>query len=83
MMVRLRPSIYARLRTPQAQNLFILPTAAILPAVMAIASTNEGTPFVAILALCKMSSADTAVSVRISPNGLRRAEEAPPFRFYL
>src|SRR6266700_3722117 len=40
-----------------------LPAAAILPAVMAIASTNEGTPFVAILALCNMSSADTAVSV--------------------
>jgi hypothetical protein len=25
---------------------------------MAIASTNEGTPFVAILALCRMISAD-------------------------
>src|SRR5271169_1050551 len=40
-----------------------LPTAAIFPAVMAMDSTNEGTPFVAILALCNMRSADTAVSV--------------------
>src|SRR5947209_8337804 len=63
MMVRLRPSI-TRVCGPRRRRISsFLPTAAILPAVMAIASTNEGTPFVAILALCKMSSADTAVSV--------------------
>src|SRR6266403_1592188 len=42
-----------------------LPTAAIFPAVMAIASANEGTPFVAILALCNMSSAGTVISLRV------------------
>jgi hypothetical protein len=31
------------------------------PSEIAIASTNEGTPFVAILALCKMISADTVI----------------------
>jgi hypothetical protein len=49
---------------------------------MAIASTNEGTPFVAILALCNMSSADMAISVSGFPNGLRRAEEAPPVGWF-
>src|SRR5260370_4568493 len=62
-MVRRRPSI-ARVCGPRTRRISSsLPTAVILPAVMAIASTNEGTPFVAILALCNMSSADTAVSV--------------------
>jgi hypothetical protein len=50
---------------------------------MATASTNEGTPFVAILALCNMSSADAVISLSGFPNGLRRAEEAPPVGFYL
>src|SRR6266849_4555084 len=63
MTVRRRPSI-TRVCGPRRRRISSpLPTAAILPAVMAIASTNEGTPFVAILALCNMSSADTAVSV--------------------
>src|SRR6266481_4193865 len=63
MTVRWRPSI-ARVCGPRRRRISSsLPAAAILPAVMAIASTNEGTPFVAILALCNMSSADTAVSV--------------------
>src|SRR6266404_8801907 len=63
MTVRRRPSI-TRVCGPRRRRISSsLPTAATLPAVMAIASTNEGTPFVAILALCKMSSADTAVSV--------------------
>jgi hypothetical protein len=53
------------------------------PSEIAIASTNEGTPFVAILALCNMSSADTVISLSGFPNGLRRAEEAPPVGFYL
>src|SRR6202047_2276469 len=40
-----------------------LPTADIFPSVIAIASTNEGTPFVAILALCNIRSADTVISL--------------------
>src|SRR5713226_2884243 len=63
MMVRRRPSITRVCGPRRCRISSSLPTAAILPAVMAIASTNEGTPFVAILALCNMSSADTAVSV--------------------
>src|SRR6266850_210613 len=63
MMVRRRPSI-TRVCGPRRRRISSsFPTAAIFPAVTAIASTNEGTPFVAILALCKMSSADTTVSV--------------------
>src|SRR6266436_5188330 len=63
MTVRRRPSI-TRVGEPRRRRISSsLPTAAILPAVMAMASTNEGAPFVAILALCNMSSADTAVSV--------------------
>src|SRR6202795_2627348 len=63
MTVLRRPSI-TRVCGPRRRRISSsLPTAAIFPVVMAIASTNEGTPFVAILALCKMSSEDTAVSV--------------------
>src|SRR6266568_3805 len=63
MTVLRRPSITRVCGPPRRRISSSLPAAAILPAVMAIASTNEGTPFVAILALCNMSSADTAVSV--------------------
>src|SRR6266478_6748823 len=63
MTVLRRPSI-TRVCGPRRRRISSsFPTAATFPAVMAIASTNEGTPFVAILALCNMSSADTAVSV--------------------
>src|SRR5690242_15549334 len=63
MMVLRRPSI-TRVCGPRRRRISSsFPAADTLPAVMAMASTNEGTPFVAILALCKMSSADTAVSV--------------------
>src|SRR5882672_3359036 len=63
MTVLRRPSI-TRVCGPRRRRISSsLPTPAIFPAVMAIASTNEGTSFVAILALCNMSSADTAVSV--------------------
>src|SRR6266403_1671686 len=62
--VRRCPSI-TRVGGPRRRRISsLLPTAAIFPADMAMASTNEGTPFLAILALCNMSSADTAVSVR-------------------
>src|SRR5580765_3582933 len=67
--VRRRPSI-TRVCGPRRRRISSsLPTAAIFPAVMAMASTNEGTPFVATLALCKMSSADTVVSLSDFPNG--------------
>src|SRR5580765_3961374 len=78
MTVRRRPSI-TRVCGPRRRRISSsLPTATIFPPVMAIASTNEGTLFVAILALCKMSSADTVISLSGFPNGLRRAEEARP-----
>jgi hypothetical protein len=40
---------------------------------MAIASTNEGTPFVAILVLCNMSSTGMTISFPLFPNGLEQA----------
>src|SRR6202142_1709281 len=83
MTVRLCPSIRRVCGSRRRRISSSLPAAVIFPAVIATASTNEGTPFVAILALCNMSSADTAVSVSNSPNGLRRAEEAPPVWFLL
>src|SRR5271155_5717121 len=63
MMVLRRPSITCVCGPRRRRISSSLPTAAIFPAVMAIASTNDGTAFVAILALCSMRSADTAVSV--------------------
>ena len=78
MTVRLRPSI-TRVRGPaQAQNLVILAGSGYFSGRYAIASTNEGTPFVAILALCNMSSADTGISFQRFPNGLRGAEKLRP-----
>src|ERR1700731_4774168 len=72
MTVRRRPSI-TRVCGPRRRRISSsLPTAAIFPAVMAIASTNEGTPFVAILALCNMSSADTVISLADFPNGFEK-----------
>src|SRR5580704_16718838 len=65
MTVRRRPSI-TRVCGPRRRRISSsLPTAAIFPAVMAMASTNEGTSFVAILALCNMSSADTVISLSV------------------
>src|SRR5271168_400030 len=62
MTVRRRPSI-TRVCGPRRRRISSsLPAAVTFPAVMAIASTNEGTPFVATLALCNMSSADTTIS---------------------
>src|ERR1700756_4778562 len=52
-----------------------LPTAAIFPDVMAIASANDGTSVVAILALCNMSSADMAVSVSNFSKGIEKGGE--------
>src|SRR5216684_1780009 len=63
MTVRWHPSITCVCGPRRRRISSSLPTAAIFPPDMAIASTNEGTPFVAILALCNMISADTEVSV--------------------
>src|SRR5882757_3220796 len=65
MTVRRRPSITLVCGPRRRRISSSLPTAPIFPAVMAMASTNDGNPFVAILALCNMRSADTAVSVRV------------------
>src|SRR5258707_9659958 len=71
MTVRWRPSI-TRVCGPRRRRISSsLPTAAIFPPDTAIASTNDGTPFVAILALCKMRSTGTAVSIRV----LKRVEK--------
>jgi len=52
-----------RLRAPQAQNLDILPRSGYLSGRYGDGFNNEGTPFVAILALCNMTSADTVISL--------------------
>src|SRR5712675_3766635 len=65
MTVRRRPSITLVCGPRRRRISSSLPTAAIFPADIAIASTSGGNPFVAILALCNMRSADTAVSVRV------------------
>src|ERR1700690_3721833 len=62
MTVRPRPSM-TRVEGPRRRRISSFPPEAVtFPSEIAIASTNEGTPFVAILALCKMISADTRIS---------------------
>src|SRR5260370_2083379 len=74
MTVRWHPSITCVCGPRRRRISSSLPTAAIFPAVTATASTNEGTPFVAILALCNMSSADTAVSVSSFSKWIEKGE---------
>src|SRR6202008_2215937 len=50
-----------------------LPIATIFPSVMATASTNEGTPFVAILALYNIVSAGIKISLVAMSDMLQRA----------
>src|SRR6266851_6532719 len=83
MMVRRRPSRTRVCGPRRRRTSSSLPTAAILPAVMAMASTNEGTPFVAILALCNMSSADTAVSVSSFSKWIEKGGGGSARRFLL
>src|SRR5882762_612448 len=67
MTVRPRPSM-TRVAGPHRRRISSLPPVAVtFPSEMAIASTNEGTPFVEILALCKMISADTGISFVFYP----------------
>src|SRR6266478_1431779 len=62
MTVRPRPSM-TRVAGPRRRRISSFPPVVVtFPSEIAIASTNEGTPFVAILALCKMISADTRIS---------------------
>src|ERR1700693_2340038 len=74
MTVRLRPSI-TRVAGPRRRRISSFPPMAVtFPSEIAIASTNEGTPFVAILALCKMISADTGISYFVFYRLRERAE---------
>src|SRR5580704_11310179 len=62
MTVRPRPSI-TRVNRPRRRRISSFPPEAVtFPSEIAIASTNEGTLFVAIFALCKIISADTRIS---------------------
>src|SRR5579872_5789975 len=62
MTVRPRPSM-TRVAGPRRRRISsFAPVAVTFPSEIAIASTNEGTLFVAILALCKMMSVDTRIS---------------------
>src|SRR6476659_4858082 len=53
-----------------------LPIAMIFPSVTAIASTNDGTPFVAILALCNIVSAGIEISLFLIVSGMRESPGA-------
>src|SRR5271170_3708200 len=79
MTVRFRPSM-TRVAGPRRRRISsLLPVAVTFPLEIAIASTNEGTLFVAILALCKMISADTQISFFVSIDFAREGgSELPP-----
>src|SRR5271154_4341773 len=73
MTVRPRPSI-TLVAGPRRRIIFSFPPMALtFPSEIAIAWPNEGTPLVAILALCKMISADTLIPSSFS-NHLERTE---------
>ena len=81
--MRRRPSM-TRVAGPRRRRISsFLPVAVTLPSEIAIASTNEGTPFVAILALRNMISADTVISL----SGFKWIEkgggDSAPLNFYL
>src|SRR5246127_3300020 len=60
----------------------VTPVAVTLPSEIAIASTNEGTLFVAILALCRMISADTRISFGVLQRFVRKGgSKLPPLFF--
>src|SRR5882672_2547154 len=74
MTLRPRPSI-TRVAGPRRRRISSFPPVAItFPSEIAMASTNEGTLFVAILALCRMISADTRISFVVFQRFARRAE---------
>src|ERR1700688_3448969 len=58
------------------------PVAVTFPSETAIASTNEGILFVAILALCRMISADTRISFFVFQRLVRKdGSKLPPLLF--
>src|SRR5215813_11399714 len=65
MTVRCRPSMTLVASSRRRRISSFPPAAVTFPSEIAIASTNEGTAFVAILALCKMISADTRISFSV------------------
>src|SRR5438128_12662962 len=68
-----RPLSITRVAGPRKRRISSSgPVAMTFPPPMAIASTNEGIPFVAILALCNISSADTAVSLSAFPKWIEK-----------
>src|ERR1700722_16383920 len=74
MTVRPPPSM-TRVAGPRRLRISSLtPVAVTFPSEIAIASTNEGTLFVAILALCRMISADTRISFGVFQRFVRRGE---------
>src|ERR1700741_556584 len=81
MTVRPRPSI-TRVAGPRRRRISsFLPVAVTFPSEIAIASTNEGTLFVAILALCKMISADTRISFFVFHALRKGGSKLPPLCF--
>src|SRR5260370_7780191 len=82
MTVRPRPSM-TRVAGPHRRRISSFPPVAVtFPSEIAIASTNEGTPFVAILPLCKMISADTRISFFVFHRLVRRTEASFPPLFF-
>src|SRR5258706_636625 len=74
MTVRPRPSM-TRVAGPRRRRILSFPPMAVtFSSEIAIASTSEDTPFVAILALCKMSSTDTRISFVVFQRLVRKAE---------
>src|ERR1700745_3478705 len=78
MTVRPRPSM-TRVAGGRRRRISSFPPVAVtFPSEIAIASTNEGTLFVAILALCRMISADTRISFVVFHRLLRKGESRLP-----
>src|SRR3984885_4205982 len=80
MTVRLRPSMTWVAGPRRRKISSFLPMETTFPSEIAIASTNEGTPFVAILALCKMIS-DTQSPSSFSNDGKKDGSKLPPLFF--
>src|ERR1700740_3167113 len=82
-MVRRRPSM-TLVAGPRRRRISSLPPIAVtFPSEIAIASTNEGAPFVAILALCNMMSEDTRISFFVFQRLLEGRKQASALRSLL
>src|SRR5271169_2987105 len=79
-----RPPSMTRVAGPRRRKISSLrPVAVILPPEIAIASTNEGRPFVAILALCNMISADTRISWFVFQRLWEGRKQVPPASLFV